>query len=80
MQKEIWEVIEPQYSIGLLSHEARWWYFEGYFWGGYTEREEAELREAQLRRTVAEMSATIQALRAQTSVLRDTFTWAGPNA
>lgn len=80
MQKEIWEVIEPQYSIGLLSDEARWWYFEGYFWGGYCEREEAEIREAQLRRTIAEMSATIHALQAQAISLRDSFSLAGPNA
>ena len=33
----ILSIIEPKYYLGLISDEARWWYFEGHFWGRYGE-------------------------------------------
>lgn len=72
-----WEIIRPTYSFGLISHEARWWYFEGHFWGGFEEQEKAEQREAALRQEIESLSETVAAYELTLRGLRWELTWKG---
>jgi hypothetical protein len=73
----IWSIIEPKYYLGLISDEARWWYFEGHFWGGYEERLKFEQVELQHQAEIETLTDTINAYQLTLNGMRWQFTERG---
>lgn len=77
LARSTWQIIRPDYSLGLVSREARWWYFEGFFWGEFQQQIESARREQELGDLIARQSDQLQTYELILKGLRWEFTERG---